>query len=467
MSRFLYALTALALTTSLLSACSGGASSDGGIEGTGAPVAARGEISGFGSVFVNGVEYETNTADIVIDSVSGYSESALKVGMVVLIEGALDAGETTGDAHRVSFEQTLFGPVSEVNFVDGYNAEITVLGQTALIPDSAVFENLNFSSLAIGQVVAISGLTNATGVLATRIEKMADTYSDGDQVAVSAIIRSVDTPNRTFVIGDLSVDYSMADLQGFSSGQPEVGQYVRVNGRFFEDTGVIAAKVKLKTRGDMSASGVRLEYEGVITDFASQQSFYLSGQPVNAASAKFRRGQKQDLADGVRIEAEGTIDAGGVLQAQTITFKKANDMHIEASVDSVSETAKQVVVLGVAFSINELTAFDDRSEAHQPYFGLDDIRSGDRLSVRAASGTAPLTASRIERLRADDSVTVEGPVTAISGEVLSILGVAVDISDASGSQNGLKVGAFVEIVGDLTGVQSVKAQRIKVKKNNN
>src|SRR5690242_12566232 len=56
-----------------LSACGG--EDMAGIQGSGAPVAAGvtsvGAISGFGSVFLGGVEYDTSAAQVRIDDLSG------------------------------------------------------------------------------------------------------------------------------------------------------------------------------------------------------------------------------------------------------------------------------------------------------------------------------------------------------------------------------------------------------------
>ena len=75
-----------------LMACDGGGSdglmAGGGIGGTGISV---GEISGFGSVVVNDVDYNTEKAEVIVNSKSiGFGDStvksALALGMVVRVE---------------------------------------------------------------------------------------------------------------------------------------------------------------------------------------------------------------------------------------------------------------------------------------------------------------------------------------------------------------------------------------------
>ena len=87
----LFFITCLALTGLGL------AHAGGGIGGTGR---AYGEITAFGSIFVNGIEYSTTTATITINGVVQPvgDQSALKVGMAVLVDGTVNAA-TGGAAH--------------------------------------------------------------------------------------------------------------------------------------------------------------------------------------------------------------------------------------------------------------------------------------------------------------------------------------------------------------------------------
>jgi hypothetical protein len=81
--------TILAGVALLLSSC-GGSQMVAGIEGSGSPIVASGAISGFGSIFVNGVEYATTNAQIDIDDQPG-TESQLLVGEIVTVTGTVNA----------------------------------------------------------------------------------------------------------------------------------------------------------------------------------------------------------------------------------------------------------------------------------------------------------------------------------------------------------------------------------------
>jgi len=84
------AFQAILVGIALLLASCGGGQLTAGIEGSGAPVTTVGSITGFGSIFVNGVEYATAGAQIGIDGQPG-TEAQLSVGDVVTVVGTVNA----------------------------------------------------------------------------------------------------------------------------------------------------------------------------------------------------------------------------------------------------------------------------------------------------------------------------------------------------------------------------------------
>jgi len=99
---------------SLLAACGGSGSSDSPNLGTGttpAPtppvsttVTTTGVITGFGSIIVNGVHYQTNGSAISTDDSPAAIEGDLAVGMMVTIDGTLDDDGKSGNASRYSLQ---------------------------------------------------------------------------------------------------------------------------------------------------------------------------------------------------------------------------------------------------------------------------------------------------------------------------------------------------------------------------
>jgi len=86
-------VTWLAGASALVLAACGGGGSSGGIGGTGGggiggTGVAYGTITDFGSVWVNGVEYNSGNATIRIDD-TVHPESDLRRGMVVRVDGSI------------------------------------------------------------------------------------------------------------------------------------------------------------------------------------------------------------------------------------------------------------------------------------------------------------------------------------------------------------------------------------------
>lgn len=161
---------------------------DRGIGGTGAPALGTkaaagntgivGEITGFASVCLNGVEvaYDPTTA-INID---GHAEppAALRAGQIAAITAGPDAAAKDGLlADVVSIRHEVSGPVSaqDVN-------TLTVAGQNVVLrPDTR-----GMREIALGDWVAISGFRNHAGaIVATRI----DPQTPGPVVVHGSIIK--------------------------------------------------------------------------------------------------------------------------------------------------------------------------------------------------------------------------------------------------------------------------------------
>ena len=169
----------LAAATAALMALSGcgGGGGDGslaGIGGTGK--IASGTITGFGSIFVNGIEYNTDSASILIDDSSG-AESDLRVGMVVTVTGTVT--DSAGDAASVVYDNQVEGPVSGLaDLTAGATTRsFTVMGTDVVIDATGtIFDDSSpgfaFDNIVNGDVVEVSGFVNGLGVLqATYIEK--------------------------------------------------------------------------------------------------------------------------------------------------------------------------------------------------------------------------------------------------------------------------------------------------------
>ena len=107
-----------------------------------------GVITGFGSVFVNGVRYETENARIISaddDSVilenpsNAQLQAVLGVGQVITVRGTR-TDDSNGVANSIRFDDELVGAISSVSAGDG---SFVVLGQTVSVtPDTIIDDSI-------------------------------------------------------------------------------------------------------------------------------------------------------------------------------------------------------------------------------------------------------------------------------------------------------------------------------------
>jgi hypothetical protein len=392
---------------------------------------AVGTITGFGSIFVNGVEFDTSGATFTIDDNPGV-ESDLQVGQVVRVSGTIDDNGITGSADDVVFDNEVEGAITSIDVATG---EIVVLGQVIVIDAATAFDDRfadpSINGLAVGDLVEVSGFPDASGVIrASRIEPG---DANGD-LEVRGEVSNLDAANSHFDLNGLTVDYSGATLDDFGGGAPANGDFVEVHGSSVDANGVLIATRVEREDGPLDGVGndVQVEVEGLITRFASATDFDVAGQPVTTTSGtEFENGDAADLALDVKVEAEGFIDDSGVLVADKVSIRRENDTRIEAVVDDVDADAGTLTVFGIAVTVDDLTRFEDNGDADLRDFSLADLAAGDFVEVRGVetpAGSDAILASELSRDDPDDETTVQGEVDAESPEEsLVILGITVQV----------------------------------------
>jgi len=421
-----------------LTACGGGGSSDtntGGIDGRGSPtdvaVVSQGSVTGFGSVIVNGVRYETNSASFDIDGVSG-SQDDLAVGDVVVVSGTISDDGTTGTAMTVTFDDVVEGPVTAI---DTAASNVTVLGQTVLLSADTSFDNnispASIDGISVGDIVEVSGfrLADAT-VSATRIEAK----PAGGEFEVTGVAGNVS--GMSFTIADLTVDFSSAMLNDFPGGTVQDGQTAEAKGTSFgPNDELLATSVEFKGAGLGANEGDRAELEGFITRFVSAQDFDVSGIPVTTTGATtYEGGAAGDLGLNIKVEVDGSIDNNGVLVATKVDIRRSNKVRATALVDSVDAGSGSLVLLGISVQTDRLTRMEDKSSADVRPFTLADLNAGDYVDVRGdefPSGSGTIAATLLERDDTDARTILQGFAESVSNPNFSILGVTIETTAAT------------------------------------
>lgn len=432
------------LLASALSACGGGGGGGdntvtppptnppptGGIGRTGI---AAGPISTFGSIVVNGVRYETNSATFTINDGAG-TEDDLRVGDVVVVKGTIDENGTTGTADEVTFEDAVTGPVDSIDLV---GSSLVVMGQSVRVsPDTSFDDSFSPASLdgvTVGQIVEVSGQFDANGDIgATRIEPK----PAGTQFEVHGVVALHDAANQEFTLGSLVVDYSMATLDNFPGGQISDGDLVEAKGTTIGGAGeLLATSVELETAFPDVAEDDFAEIEGFITRFVDATDFDVAGFPATTnAQTVYEGGTEEDLGLNIKVEVEGTINASGVVVAEKVDIRRAKAVRATALIDSVDAASSSIVLLGITVNTDDLTRFEDKSSADVDPLTINDINAGDYVEIRGAefpAGSGEILAIIFEREDVDPDTELQGFVETFADPSFTILGVTIETNGST------------------------------------
>lgn len=489
MTSFRKQALALAVLGALTVAGCGG-SSTGSDNKTSAGVKRTGVITGFGSVYVNGVKYKTETAQaeeggictqsfppvcyipVTVEDKKG-SMDDLAIGMVVTLEGSVNADGKTGVATHIEYDDELEGVVSAVNLAADGTGTLMVMGQTVKISATTTFASKVSSITAITQImidniVEVSGYSAGDGnIVATRVEVKKAKMEAGDEIEVKGVISQLNqtegpgsSSTKTFMLGALMVHFDTAKVEGTL----KEGLYVEVKSdQAPVNNMLIATKVEVEDDGKKGVDGEagdEFELEGVVSAVKSTSEFVLNGQTVLIDSGtEFENGSAAAITVDALLEVEGSLNADGKLVADEIEFRNESSIKIKAPLQAVDATASTITVLGQTVSVNAQTMVDAEHEictASMPPVctvvnnaSLDLLKVNDWVELHLALANGKLVAAKLE-LEDDDvdasaKVKLQGPVTAIVGTQATVAGIKVEL--ATLLTTTLKVGDTLVVTG--------------------
>ncbi len=306
-----YGLAGL-LSVAAFWACASG----GGISGT---KLVAGPIADFGSIVVNGVDFDTTNAVVTIEG-DPAQVSDLRLGMYVFVLGDVDTATMTGNAERVASDHLLEGPVDGVNPAGG---TFVALSQLVITDAATVFDQTTLATLAPGDVVEVFGVLDAdANVRATRVQKKAGVID----FELTGTVTALDTVAETFQIGILTVDFSSALIEDAPPGGLADGLLVEVETDLAPINDLmIATSVDVLDPAFMFEEDEGAEIQGFVSAIVSTTEFVMNAsQRVQTnANTRFENGDASDLVLNAQIEADGVFDAQGVLVAEEIEFVPA------------------------------------------------------------------------------------------------------------------------------------------------
>jgi len=416
-----------------LTACGGGTQvAGGGIGGTGI---SQGSITAFGSVWVNGVEFDTSNASILRNG-SSVTQSDLAIGMVVTVDGSVNSDGVSGTATSVNYSNELQGPIS----AKPNDNSLVVLGQNVIIDNltKIMFNGsaITIADLTTGDTVEVSGFLAANGIRATYIEKK----SASDTVELKGVVSAV---NGTIItIGTQDIDISAVPAY-----TPAVGDFIEVKaGAAAAGTSLQAISIEKKSRGLGSGTHDRAELEGFVTAVTSATDFKVDGQQVQTnAQTVFSGGTATDIITGTRLEIKGALN-NGVLVASRISFE--DQLTLEGNITSYDPNTNIVTLdnyPGVPIEINDVLT-EGASNSHMV---------GDFIKIRGrkldSNCTSPcaLLATELDHV---DSGGTGGGGTSGSGTGIPIEShVNVEAVDAA----NLRITTVLGTVLDVSAIPSI------------
>jgi uncharacterized protein DUF5666 len=411
--------------TLTLAGCGGGG---GGSAPTAVSGFSKGVITAKGSITVNGVKFNSSSAKVRFDNLSGagIDDSRLKVGMVVKIKGKIDDVTKSGSADKIEFSDNLEGPIGAISVA---NNTLTVFGQTILVDNKTVFEGftgLADPTLSVGNRVEVSGFSNGpNGILATRIEKKTGVSDDFE---IKGTVTAVSPGTNSFTLTPPNSTQPLTVTLGPGVAMPALNSFVEVR-TTGSGTTITATKVELED--ELKADDKdRVEVEGFVTSInTADKTFVVNGVTVDASAMTMP-------TVGQKVEVEGTMVNGVLVPAKAIKIEQESDIKIEADVTAVGTSS--ITLLGsLTGFVDSATIFKDDSSAKLVNFSLADIRVGDHLEIAAFPNPDPNNPntgiiSKVVRKSPSSQIVLQGPIDASipSAATFILLGLTVDASGA-------------------------------------
>ncbi len=280
---------------------------------------------------VNGVRFDISHAQVEVEGVSQEDadgqqslksgQSTLKPGMTVQVNGTLDTGFSTGTAAHVLSIPELRGAVDAVDAALG---RIEVMGARVYVDDETVLDGLSgLAALQVGQIVQVHALPTSSGLMrATRLQLTTATLPSVQPVLWGSV-QALDTVARRFQLGRMQIQYAQAAfLNGLEAGMLDNGMPLYVHAAQAPAGNVLAARVLRPAHSLSRQADAPVVLEGVVTNFASAQSFALQGTDIDASGAQITGGRADDIRNGATLEVAGRMSANGVLVAQRIRVRQ-------------------------------------------------------------------------------------------------------------------------------------------------
>ena len=346
-----HALLAL-LGSTLLPGCGGGGDGFAGLSSGGTGSFTNGVVVGLGSIIVNGIRYDD--AGATVTSQGGpSSQAALKLGMVVAIQGsavtppATAGALATATATQITIASEWKGRVDAVTGADSF----TVLGQTVRVLGNTVYSSGTLADLA-GRYVEIYGFLDlvSASLQASRVE-----VSSTPPTNFRLSGRVAHLSASTFKLGSALIDFADASEKPVMQNDMlvRVELQTRPVAGAWAATRIVAVDASAHLEND-----AEVEIEGSITAYTSNARFHVNGIAIDASRITLPAG----LALGVRVEVHGSVVRGEV-QAARVEIEdsdtlEAKEYEFHGLISSLDTSAQTFVIRGYTVRYEAATVYE-------------------------------------------------------------------------------------------------------------
>ena len=422
------ALSALAIT-----ACGVG----GGLAGIGGSgYISTGTITSFGSVFVNGVEFETGASTFEIEDDNSGTQADLRIGMVVEVTGSINGDGITGNATHIKYGDDLQGPVTELTaVVAGANTRsFKIFGNAVDVSDaSTTFEDVSFATIADGNVLEVSGFYDQNNVLqASYIEFKSASANADSIVEIKGRINNLNGNN--FVIQGVNVNAADAILEDLPDGLQE-NLFVEVKGKLNSNV-IDATEIESE---DSFSEETGVELEGIVTRYNDNDNtdFDVNNQTVDATNAIFSPANLI-LKAGDKVEIQGQLSNGVFIASEVETREGSAGVSAKVREVNIATNSFTVEVLpdvlpGQLITVQLTTATRMKDEmGNDENLLLTELNPDDFVSVQGFESALDttgdtITATEVKRESEVKPTELEGVVTQASASGFTVLGVTYPV----------------------------------------
>ena len=395
-----------------------------------------GVVSGFGSVYVNGLRYVTENSNILSNGVES-DEAALKVGMKVVVN-AHQSSATEGTAFEVKY---LADAIGEIEAIDLAAPSISVLGQTYLITSATKLDEVIFNELRESMVVELSAFENANGSFTVTYLTIKDDFSEHQ---LTGRVSKLKARDKTFFIGELLVNYGDADVDGslYDGSTVSLKNDIGLIASEFNADEVSVQGMLLVIGGTLTVSGIvetKKEVDEGTVIKVDGRNFLLTNE------ADFSQGDVENLRVGDQVNLIATIIESEqqypYYPINNILVELDNEISLEGIVQSA--TGSSFTLFGQEFTVDSYTLYEDNSEQELRYFTFSDIAIGDRLDIDAYELNDILISRKVERKETgtseQDTYEIEGVVDSIDVDLpsFSVKGINVLVDADTKFENAL------------------------------